>query len=420
MSYGAHSIALEPMAAWRAIRDTGLLNEEDTAVLYYSLADLDRRLAYLSVEFSGFAAMHLVAIKSAPHPAILKRIVERGYGLEAASFEEVLMAVQAGAPAERIAYNSPVKTRHELARCVAELPGLRLNANCIEELERLPQDHGLAVGLRINPLIDPGSRSSLFNVSGADSKFGVPISQQEEIAQAVLKHRIGTLHVHVGSQSSAFDRVAEGIALVFRLARSINARLLANGGEGGISTINIGGGVPFDADPLVSERNMAAYSRALRKALGEDAQGFEVITEFGQWVHGNNGIAFTQVEYARELNARRLAYVHVGADLLTRHVYAQSQDISFQTMSAIGAPIVLQPVPHDIAGPLCFHGDFIARGVLLPQLSAGDMLAICGIGANTFGLWSRHCSRALPAFFVHDGSGVRLASSRSLSTSQWL
>ena len=58
-----------------------------------------------------------------------------------------------------------------------------------------------------------------------------------------------------------------------------------------------------------------------------------------------------------------------------------------------------QLATHDIAGPMCFAGDVVARGVQLPQLDVGDWVAIHDCGANTMGLFSRHCSRPTPPVF---------------------
>jgi diaminopimelate decarboxylase len=47
---------------------------------------------------------------------------------------------------------------------------------------------------------------------------------------------------------------------------------------------------------------------------------------------------------------------------------------------------------YDIAGPLCFQGDFIAKDVPLPQVESGDILIIHDTGAYTFSLYSRYNS----------------------------
>ena len=60
--------------------------------------------------------------------------------------------------------------------------------------------------------------------------------------------------------------------------------------------------------------------------------------------------------------------------------------------------------PFDIAGPLCFAGDYLAHGAQLPQATAeGHWLSISATGANTYGLWPRHCSRSVPKYLCWDG-----------------
>ena len=55
-----------------------------------------------------------------------------------------------------------------------------------------------------------------------------------------------------------------------------------------------------------------------------------------------------------------------------------------------------------IVGPLCFGGDIIARGVSLPAIDVGDWLVIRDVGAYTLSMWSRHCSRGIPAVIGYE------------------
>jgi diaminopimelate decarboxylase len=52
--------------------------------------------------------------------------------------------------------------------------------------------------------------------------------------------------------------------------------------------------------------------------------------------------------------------------------------------------------PWTVVGPLCFAGDVIARDRPLPAIAEGDLLVVRDTGAYTLGMWSRHCSRAVP------------------------
>ena len=46
-----------------------------------------------------------------------------------------------------------------------------------------------------------------------------------------------------------------------------------------------------------------------------------------------------------------------------------------------------------IVGPLCFAGDVLYESIQLPILNEGDEVIIFNTGANTYSMWSRHCSR---------------------------
>jgi diaminopimelate decarboxylase len=92
---------------------------------------------------------------------VLRRCVERGVGLEAASWEEVALAVAAGCEPSRIDYDSPAKTFTEIARAL-EL-GAHGNADSLDELDRIIDlrrdypDSTATVALRVNPVVGGGS-----------------------------------------------------------------------------------------------------------------------------------------------------------------------------------------------------------------------------------------------------------------------
>ena len=56
---------------------------------------------------------------------------------------------------------------------------------------------------------------------------------------------------------------------------------------------------------------------------------------------------------------------------------------------------------YDIAGPLCFSGDYLFYDRELPELKKHDKLIINDIGANTYSLWSKHCNRDLPKVIAY-------------------
>ena len=101
------------------------------------LHDLDRLRDSLAALHDGFPAgsLHAVAIKANPIVAVLKEVVDAGGGLEAASWEEVALAIAAGCPPSAIVFDSPAKTDGELRDALAL--GVTINADNAGELRRI-------------------------------------------------------------------------------------------------------------------------------------------------------------------------------------------------------------------------------------------------------------------------------------------
>ena len=399
----------EALWAVEAARHEGWIGEEDTSVLFHSWTQQKRYLDHLTTAFSHPRALHAVAIKTQPHVEILRRVVAWGYGLEAASMEEVQLARKAGCPPERIVFDSPVKTRREIEQCQEELHGIRFNVNTLEELHRLPSRPHFPVGIRINPMVETGA-PSVYHVSHDESKFGVPIAQKTALLEAILAFPVTQLHVHSGSSMARTESAVSAIRSVVDLAEEANG-LLANAGlERRIDTLDIGGGLMPEI-LTDSPSAMMAYAQALRGTCPE-LWNYQLITEFGQWSYFYTGYAFSDVEYAVQRGGTRVAYVHLGADFLLRDAYVKPRGIEFIPLGdAAKRPIVRT----DMAGPLCFAGDYLQKEVLLPQLEEGDGLLMLNTGSNAYALWSRHCSRTIPAVLGVDSEAreIRRLSPRS-------
>lgn len=393
---------------WQKIESSGILTTEDTSIFYYSLDHLREQLNFLKKIFGEQSqTLHTVAIKTNPHPEILKFIASLNFGLEAASFEEVHLAAKAGVEYSKITYNSPVKTQREIDFCNEHFPGLNFNANSIEELDRLPKENNLKIGLRINPCVDIKT-DSLYNVSQKYSKFGVMITEEKRILNAILEFDIQTLHLHVGSQVTNLAEAVEGICSVYELAEKANSI----GDKRIVTTINIGGGIASGSDLEENQKNMRLYIELINQKLPDLFLKYHVITEFGQWTHRLNGVCFSTIEYVKHFgNKKGIAYIHLGGDMFLREIYTDINLFSFGLIKnhSIGAK---EAIEYDIAGPLCYNGDYLIKGISLPELKEQDIFVIQNTGANTLGLWSRHCSRNIPKVLSFFDGEMKVLSER--------
>lgn len=380
------------------------LGDVDTAVIFTHLPRLFARLDHLQRVF-GPRVQHSVAIKSNPHIEHLKVVCERGFGLEAASIEEVRRAAAAGCPPELIVFDSPVKTRRELLE-VAQLPGALVNVNCLDELRRIPKDAQCTVGIRVNPEIHTGS-PELFSVGQNESKFGVPLSARSEIIQAALIYPVRALHMHSGSQMRDMNAQREALTRLVGLAHEMNHALAQAGLDRRVEILDIGGGLP--SEPLSDQTNMERYAALVKSVEGIDR--FKLVTEFGQWVNAECGVALSRVEYVLDGQPLKL-FIHLGADMFTRDAYTQPRRFPLSLWTGTGERLSSEERVYDIAGPLCFAGDYLARSITLPRAEEGQWLCIDHAGANTYSLWSRHCSRDVPAIWAWDGEAMVQWSSR--------
>ena len=397
--------------AFRNAAANSLISKDDSALIFQSWDDLKFNLEQLRTIFDHPNANHAIAIKTNPHPSVLAKIISWGFSLEAASMEEVEMAIKAGATPNKIVFDSPVKRRSEIEKCNNELHSLILNANSLEELKRMPHNPNFTLGIRINPSMQMDS-PEIYSVSNNESKFGVPILEKEVLLNAILFHPIQQLHMHAGSQMKDLTKAVFAVRELLDLAIEANILLEKKGIERRILTLDIGGGLASEKNGCIEK--MSEYVKMLKETCPK-LWDFELITEFGQWCHTNSGFIFSEIEYTFKRGNKQIAFIHLGADYFMRDAYTVARDFDIIALNNEGEENNSdEKYLHDIAGPLCFAGDYVLKGVKLPILNEHDWLGILGTGANTLGLWSRHCSRTLPKVigFSRENKHIEILSER--------
>ncbi len=372
----------------------GALDDGRKAAIFHDLDRLEGRLADLQAAFPP-DTLHAVAIKANPVVELLRIVVAAGAGLEAASWEEVALALAAGCSPERIVFDSPAKTDDELRRAL-EL-GVWLNADHAGELARLEAlgAPGRAkIGLRVNPQVGDGAIAFTSTV-GRASKFGVPL---DEARSLLARYPFVTgLHVHTGSQGCGLDLLSSAAHATAAMVEEL-----------GLEWLDVGGGLPVrytEADPAPS--SFAAWASALSSMPGWTTR--RLVTELGRSIHAGAGWALSRIEAIKDVDGTPTLVVHLGADLLMRRVYRPDDwDHEFVILAPDGNPRVGRTRPTNIAGPLCFAGDMLARSISLPTARRGDLVLVRDCGAYTLSMWSRHCNRGLPPTWGYRAASLEL------------
>jgi len=194
----------------------------------------------------------------------------------------------------------------------------------------------------------------------------------------------------------------QAIERLYALADAIDTHRASNANNWLIKTINIGGGLPAECE--TEQPMMRTYASQVSELAAANPSR-QLRTEFGQWTHSAAGYAMTRVEYVGE-GAVPSIFIHLGADFFTRHVYVPATPLAFKVFGSDGTEKTERKRAYNVAGPLCFAGDYLARNIELPIVDEGDWLLISNVGANTYGLWSRHCTRTIPKVLGIDLQGV--------------
>jgi diaminopimelate decarboxylase len=263
------------------------------------------------------------------------------------------------------------------------------------------------VGIRVNPDVDPRTHTYI-STGKKESKFGVDIERGEALARRVLDLpalELRGLQCHIGSQVTTVAPYVEALARTVALADLLRPMAPA------LRWIDMGGGFGIYYKDATAPA-IADYARALAPLL--EGKGYRLLLEPGRIIVGNAGVLLTRVLYRKVSGDKRFVIVDAGMnDLIRPSLYGSHHRI----WPVLGAP----PPPlgqeadlplHDIVGPVCESGDFLAKDRPFPESGAGDLLAVMSAGAYAFVMTSQYNARTRPPEVLVDGDRWALARRR--------
>ncbi|MBM3405139.1 MAG: diaminopimelate decarboxylase [Bacteroidetes bacterium] len=412
MKYPHHIPPETAAAIFRKALYNGLITKDDTAAIFYDLDFMQARTLQLQALFPP-QTLHAVAIKANPLIAILRHLRELGMGAEAASIGEVNLALHAGFDPADIVFDSPVKTIYELQFTLQH--GIHINTDSLAELDRIDQllqtiPSTSTIGLRINPQVGLGTIKAS-SVAGEYSKFGVPLKQfRQEIIQAYQQYPwLSGIHLHIGSQGCPVNMLVEGVKRILHLTEEVNSLRQQ------INILDVGGGLPVSYDHRQPPEGIDKYVSLLKSEFPQlFSRSYKLITEFGRHIHTNSGFTVSRIEYVKQEETINTAMIHVGADLFLRECLNPSDwSHQYTLLDPTGNPKAgTDKNPYNLAGPLCFSGDILAKNIPLPEAQPGDYLVIHDTGGYTFCMWSVYNSRQMPVIVGCSDSKFTLLKSR--------
>jgi diaminopimelate decarboxylase len=379
---------------------TAAAERHGTPLYVYSRSAVEDAYAGYARAFAPVPHRICYAIKANGSGAILRVLARLGSGADIVSGMELRAAVRAGFPPDRIVFSGAGKTETEVRLALEHDIGA-FNVESEEEIARLSAlaasgGRTARLALRVNPDIDPRSHPYI-STGLRESKFGVDIAR----ARAVLEQarrlpalRVVGLQCHIGSQIRDLAPLEQSAREIASLSRS----LLEDGLP--LETVDIGGGLGVDYDGAGAPGPEALAARVLPALLGLPLL---LLLEPGRSLVAAAGALLTRVLYVKESHGRRFVIVDAGMnDLLRPALY----DAVHRIEPVVGPTDVARAA--DVVGPVCETGDFLAREQPLPEVRAGDLLAVRDVGAYGFCMASNYNMRPRPAEVLVEGDTMRL------------
>jgi len=377
-------------------------------------------------KYPGKVSVHY-AFKCNPVPGIVKIIKDTGIKAEVMSEFELLLALKLGYSGNEIIVNGPYKTDRLITACLENKIRF-INVDSLFELDKIYSicntlNRNVEVLLRINPdFIPSGMNNGSVAASRSGSPFGMDLKGGEVLhaLERIKKMKSITFrgfHFHIGSGIRDTDD--------YRKALTGLKKILNDAEELGFSVdvLDIGGGlgVPNSREMTTLELllyqafdilhsgklsdkklSFASFSDSVTKgvlSLFGKKKIPELIIEPGRCITGPNQVLLLKIHQVKERKGlKKWLVADAGIGTLTMPTYYEHHEVVLCNDIRRKASEKVT-----ITGPGCFSADVVYRNKVMPEVAAGEMLAILDSGAY-FTSWESSFGFPRPAIVtVIDG-----------------
>ena len=374
-----------------------IAKEVGTPCYVYSYATLVRHYQVFDGAFQNVPHIVAYAVKANSNLAILRLMAREGSGADIVSGGELYRALKAGIPPSKIVFAGVGKSREEIRDALAT-DILMLNVESSAELRVIDEvaaemGRRARVALRINPDIDPKTHPYI-STGLKKSKFGISADRaldEYKLATSLRHIDVVGVHKHIGSQLTDIAPFVDSLKKILALVETLQR----HGAH--IRYINIGGGLGItysDEVPPLPHEFAVAISPLVRDLKSV------LIMEPGRVIVGNAGILVTRVLYTKAGEDKHFVIVDAGMnDLIRPSLYGAYHEIRpvYEVPNAKTRTV-------DVVGPVCESSDFLAKDRAMPEVKAGDLLAVMSAGAYGFTMASNYNSRPrVPEVLVKGG-----------------
>jgi diaminopimelate decarboxylase/aspartate kinase len=351
----------------------------ESAAFVYDMETLDAAIA--AVLRVSSVKRWAYAMKANWHPQILRRIYAAGLTLECVSqgeLEHVFGSVPALDP-QRVLFTPNFAPRAEYEFGFAK--GVKVTLDNLYPLKMWPEVfRGREIFLRIDPGFGRGHHSHV-RTAGVHTKFGIPLSEADELLALTQAARVRVTGLHAHTGSGIFD-VANWIetgALLAGLAKRFPE----------VAVVDLGGGMGVPDQLGSSEIDLAVLDRGVA-GLAKEFPHIEFWMEPGRFLVARAGVLVALVTQLKGKGDVHYVGVATGMNSLIRPaLYGSHHDIRNLTR-------LDEPLSHrvNIVGPICESADQLGADRWLPDTREGDVILIANCGAYGYAMSSNYNRRA--------------------------
>ena len=320
---------------------------------------------------AGFPGRVLYAVKSNPHPTVLRAIFQAGVrDFDIASLAELRMVQRLGDEA-RAHFMHPIKAR-EAIRTAFEAGVRSFVADSLAEVAKIRQETGDADVLTLVRLAIH-NEDALYKLAG---KFGAEPDEAVELLQAAAG-RFGRVGIcfHVGSQCMSPDAFARAIALAADLAEQAAVP---------IRVLDIGGGFPARYPDMTPPPLGDYFARIVSAVRGTYLEGARLWAEPGRALVADGGATLARVEGRR----RNDLYLNDGIFGTLFDAGVPAWRFPVRRLRATQGEVPM--VNFRVFGPSCDSADVLTHEIALPaDTDEGDWIEFGQLGAYGTAFQSR-------------------------------
>ncbi|MCI5045045.1 MAG: type III PLP-dependent enzyme [Aquisalinus sp.] len=305
------------------------------------------------------------AVKALPQEQVIRTIDSLGGGFDVASGGETDLLLKLKVFGRRTIHTHPVKKDEEI-RTALRYGVTTFVIDNVYELEKFVS-YRSRVGLILR--VSFRSPGAIVDLS---RKFGCNLSEVPSIVARAgeLGIHIKGLSFHVGSQCADASKHVESIEKCSELMLQLNAE-----NDRLMNVLDIGGGFPADYD----RRGVVidTFCAPIREALGKLPAEWDIIAEPGRYLVAAAVTSITSVVGRSVRDGVNWYYLDDGA---YGSYSGQIYDHACYPLQVLKEGPLHRSI---LAGPTCDSIDVVAEDILLPELTAGDLVIGHEMGAYT-------------------------------------